>query len=149
MKTNHTPGPWKADLSPGSFRTVDGADGECVAKVDLVITKANSNKWQPDTETTEANTRLIASAPELLEALQALVDYCQTPRHQSEGMTRAPKQSQIDFARAAISKAINKSRHESDRVCQLCSVSPYVNTAVVGGVETMICDDPRCISQCD
>jgi hypothetical protein len=45
---------------------------------------------------------------ELLVALQALVDYCQTPAHAAERITRAPKQKHIDAARSAIAKVVRK-----------------------------------------
>ena len=61
----HTPGPW--DVEPkGSRHFVDGADGLTVAYLDRAGVRERSE--------IEANARLIASAPELLEALAGCAD---------------------------------------------------------------------------
>lgn len=91
---NYTPGPWHIGMKPGPM--VYGPKGEQVA--DLTA------RMVPDDETS-GNARLIAAAPELAAALLALVDYCQTPRHASEGIARAPRQRDINAARAALEKA--------------------------------------------
>ena len=58
----HTPGPW--DVEPkGSRHFVDGADGLTVAYLDRAGVRERSE--------IEANARLIAAAPTLLEALEA------------------------------------------------------------------------------
>ena len=75
MKTNpevpattshaHTPGPW--DVEPkGSRHFVDGADGLTVAYLDRAGVRERSE--------IEANARLIASAPDLLNALAGCAD---------------------------------------------------------------------------
>lgn len=57
-----SPAPWNAVRSTVSLR-VDSADGICVADdIDMI-----------DDETGEANARLIATAPELYEALREIV----------------------------------------------------------------------------
>jgi hypothetical protein len=66
-KHTFTPGPWSTDLkidcgSPHS--EILGADGEIVAAL-----------WPPSLRD-QANARLIAAAPELLEALQLIVKAC-------------------------------------------------------------------------
>lgn len=66
----HTKGPWtafipKTDVTEAS---VKGADG---------ITFAEMGGFGQDRETNEANARLIAAAPEMLEALIAIVNYCE------------------------------------------------------------------------
>lgn len=78
MKTNHTPGPWK-----GGF-AITGANGNPVCRV------VSDARWQSKTdkvkygcggfsqktsnEEATQNARLIAAAPELLEALKHLVE---------------------------------------------------------------------------
>ena len=58
----HTPGPW--DVEPkGSRHFVDGADGLTVAYLDRAGVRERSE--------IEANARLIASAPDLLNLLTA------------------------------------------------------------------------------
>lgn len=56
----HTPGPWKLDAIEGAHWNVDAEDGTAVAL-------AQDNK---DPGIRRANARLIAAAPELLEALE-------------------------------------------------------------------------------
>ncbi|WP_127812463.1 hypothetical protein [Bordetella avium] len=65
MTTKHTPGPWKCQLAKsGSGRLqVSGPRGEQIAIL-----------WRSSKETTEANARLIAAAPDLLEALEEAID---------------------------------------------------------------------------
>lgn len=53
-----------------------------------------------------ANARLIAAAPDLLAALEALINHCQSPRLASEGISRAPRQRDLDAARAAIARTV-------------------------------------------
>ncbi|MGZ9981521.1 hypothetical protein ACXXCT_08635 [Bordetella bronchiseptica] len=63
MTTRHTPGPWKCQLAKsGSGRLqVSGPRGEQIAIL-----------WRSSKDTTEANARLIAAAPEMFEALSVL-----------------------------------------------------------------------------
>lgn len=83
MNAPHTPGPWH--VYDSRFREVNGA-----------IMDAAGNKVAsahgPTTEELEANARLIAAAPELLEALRRATALL------AGGPTR-------DFCRAAIAKA--------------------------------------------
>ena len=57
--SEHTPGPWRANFAIGGAAYVFGGDRNFA----LVF-----NEWQ-DKANQEANARLIAAAPELLEAL--------------------------------------------------------------------------------
>ena len=57
----HTPGPWDVETK-GSRHFVDGADGLTVAYLDRAGVREKTE--------IEANARLIASAPELLAALE-------------------------------------------------------------------------------
>jgi hypothetical protein len=62
MKTNHTPAPWFAVQYANCF-DIQSEQGYCLNNVlDL-----------EQDDNAEANARLIASAPELLEALQSLL----------------------------------------------------------------------------
>jgi hypothetical protein len=89
MTTQHTPGPWYPDYTPFG------------KKKSLQVTWGPEDNWgvaQIDGPNKEANLRLIAAAPELLAALQALADIAeeedQFPIH-------------TEAAREAIAKAIN------------------------------------------
>lgn len=68
--SKHTPGPWTgypANISPNIE-----ADGKCIAQV---------NPHNGDSEERRtANARIIAAAPELLEALKSIVFYYKTLR---------------------------------------------------------------------
>ena len=59
----HTPGPWSVETK-GSRHFIDGADELTVAYVDRAGVR--------ERQTYKANAHLIASAPDLLEALKAL-----------------------------------------------------------------------------
>lgn len=64
MKTQtHTPGPWHVGMKPGPI--IYGGKGEQIADL-----RAH---WLEDREHVE-NVRLIASAPELLNSLQSLLE---------------------------------------------------------------------------
>ena len=62
----HTPGPWSIDAEPGQGVFVYG-DASPLDTDDICEVK-----WRASDETTLANARLIAAAPELLEALEEL-----------------------------------------------------------------------------
>ena len=87
----HTPGPWRAvPNAPGISDTVIDSGRMVVA--DVISRKS--------TDELRANARLIAAAPDLLEALRALVDL--------QEANEASETKALDFwdhARAAIAKA--------------------------------------------
>jgi len=89
----HTPGPW--DVEPkGSRHFVDGADGLTVAYLDRAGVRERAE--------IEANALLIASAPDLLEALERIsTAYDETLHHP----IAAPLLQAIYGARAAIARA--------------------------------------------
>ncbi len=69
--SEHTPGPWKLESSE-----THGTNGEkrfkiCLESGGLI---AETSAWWVDTLSAQANARLIASAPELLEALKGLAN---------------------------------------------------------------------------
>ena len=88
----HTPGPW--DVEPkGSRHFVDGADGLTVAYIDRAGVRERIE--------IEANARLIAAAPTLLEALEAVL-----PDLEHYVATHGPgPDKRLAIARAAIAKA--------------------------------------------
>jgi hypothetical protein len=99
--TKHTPGPWEylatnANTLNDYTRTIFATVGECVAHVET-----NDDDGKP-TEKGEANARLIAAAPELLEALEAVLRFdANMPGEYKHDVTLAIK------VRKAISKATN------------------------------------------
>lgn len=108
MKAKHTPGPWTLTADgAGWYIECSPERGHSVAYI-----RAEIGEEDPDTsdDEKEANARLIAAAPELLEALQAVSRSFPTDRDMRDaGWERA----EIDLAcrdyeaaRAAISKAL-------------------------------------------
>ncbi len=96
MATKHTPGPWKQE---GNNIVADyTATCGVVASV-----SAMPNKWE-----TEANARLIAAAPELLEALRDVMGWYDTS-DVAHLMTKQGEQAEyqrtLRAARAAIALA--------------------------------------------
>ncbi len=89
--SKHTPGPWFAKREGFSTVYVEARiGGGWVQEV------AACGPTEAGQEQQEANARLIAAAPELLEALQSVLNSCLD----SQGLADAYKQ-----ARAAIAKA--------------------------------------------
>lgn len=69
----HTPGPWEIHQQPGRPETLGHfvtADGLTIAEVTYQLPSSVNGKVMESTRV--ANARLIAAAPELLEALQAI-----------------------------------------------------------------------------
>ena len=99
METKHTPGPWTV--------TADGAGWyiECAPERghSVAYIMAEIGEEDPDTsdDEKEANARLIAAAPDLLEALQWLVDILPDPDLDNDELQRTWTRR----ARAAIAKA--------------------------------------------
>ncbi|KAJ16061.1 hypothetical protein [Pseudomonas aeruginosa] len=88
----HTPGPWGQDKW-GSLQTEGGQD---VLLRGITTISAGSDERIAEAE---ANTRLIAAAPELLEALRACVSRI------TDEVADAEFLDEVEQARAAISKA--------------------------------------------
>lgn len=106
METKHTPGPWKYgwETDAREWGIVTDRRGGIVANVNTSTgpdaTSAPAMRVMP----CEANARLIASAPELLEACEGLVEEIDAARMEtlcqgSEWVAKLAK------ARAAIARA--------------------------------------------
>ena len=63
----HTPGPWK--INPRASMVVESESGRTIASCGAYT--SNTENTEPENQ---ANARLIAAAPELLEALEAVSD---------------------------------------------------------------------------
>lgn len=76
MKSKHTPGPWSIDYEDWgkpNYRQIDAPTHGALAEVVWRMEgDCRENKNSPERE---ANAHLIAAAPELLEALEALEPY--------------------------------------------------------------------------
>lgn len=96
-KGQHTPGPWSAD---------EWAPGFTVSAPDSHYSVCHLE----DCNNAEANARLIAAAPELLAALEALLDSnlperCNVRPHADCGCFSCRQYDVIELAQAAIAKA--------------------------------------------
>jgi hypothetical protein len=93
--SKHTPGPWKATFE--DYRWVIDCQGEFGPKKALAVTAGFYPKH-------EANARLIAAAPELLEALK--MGYADTMDYiQRNHLSGAENNRWLVLARAAIARA--------------------------------------------
>jgi hypothetical protein len=93
---NYTPGPWKVSEYPTRQGRCNITNSGGVGEVPLEIAEAYPMGEYWDDET-KANARLIASAPELLEALEQLVEHVHG--------TYAYSEPHMEKARVAIAKA--------------------------------------------
>lgn len=89
METKHTPGPWKFDTwhyateAPRQELIVAGEEFRlAVLECDFV----GDNPYTVPKEQAEANARLIAAAPELLAALEGMIEWARRVRHANPGM---------------------------------------------------------------
>lgn len=94
MKTKHTPGPWS--ISKISNLRIDNSNGEIVCALLYATTDGQI------TPETEANAKLIASAPDLLEALK---DAYQVLLARGKLLGLDDQGPVMDKVRAAIAKA--------------------------------------------
>jgi hypothetical protein len=106
MTANHTKAPWlvqiNEDRNDSSFTTIKVVDGssESLSHPQGALTLANIQTFAPHLKEGIANAHLIASAPDLLDALKALMV--------TEDMLRNPKCKVMQSARLAIAKAEGK-----------------------------------------
>lgn len=99
MQSSFTPGPWRV-FEHSWCDTSIGAPGTSNAICRLDINHATEESQEADEAQMAANARLIAAAPELLEALQRLSAQCTRLRLPDQAETDAEK-----TARAVIAKA--------------------------------------------
>jgi hypothetical protein len=102
-EVKHTPGPWRAEF--GEAIVVKGADGARVA-----IATNLDRYGRRDTNEVEANARLIAASPELLEALRELheAESARFPPAEAGQDAQTAWATRIDVAHALAAAAIRK-----------------------------------------
>ena len=99
MSAKHTPGPWmKAERLNGPWWHISSSHSVGGRQAVACVHGESKRGATAYAEMFEANARLIAAAPELLESLVGLVGCID---HGSENPTE-----KLDAARAAIAKAI-------------------------------------------
>ena len=102
MNTQHTPGPWTAEL-----QTDIDAEGNGYAWAIRAPRPHPRYEQNPAYANSESNARLIAAAPELLEVLESLHYAAHGYAHgdTGEAFTFDALIGQLEGARAAIAKA--------------------------------------------
>jgi hypothetical protein len=97
VNTKHTPGPWLYSRENSSFMNIIETDGTHIFDMGALINSTGHSNL-------EANARLIAAAPELLEALQGVTRILEAFSYTTTlGKTQAQR---LEAARAAIAKAV-------------------------------------------
>lgn len=101
--SGHTKGPWFADKCvEGTIGGIQDSHGEHVAQAQARQPLAAG---KPDYER-KANARLIAAAPELLEALEGMTErYTELANSGDCGFWDCENENEVKAARAAIKKA--------------------------------------------
>jgi hypothetical protein len=102
--SKHTPGDWVIDQTPERALSIFDSDS-----CGILIAEIAGDADHPEVE---ANARLIAAAPELLEALRAVVKSHDDVNFAASGalgydLPQPDEDSPIGLARAAIAKATN------------------------------------------
>ncbi len=114
MSAAHTPGPWRVD----PFYVADVQNGDGALEIASTHPRVLTGGEAPDLEECHANARLIAAAPELLEALleahRALRKYewYDNPKSGWASDDNATVRSMVD---AALAKALPVTSREMDR----------------------------------
>lgn len=117
MSTKHTPGPWKTE--DRRYLITDAPDEGSIgvyAGGFWIADVHGAHVGPKSRDEADANARLIAAAPELLEALEALLQNAENKAvyisileykecFDSEGNAIAEYSPEMDKARAAIAKA--------------------------------------------
>lgn len=107
-KFKGTPGPWKClreEVNKNYIRISSTKVGERFA-VANVLTPLYDDVHESEAKETRANARLVSAAPELLSALQHLVEVYDS--EDGKQWTTASKKAAIAEARAAIDKALGE-----------------------------------------
>lgn len=102
----HTPGPWRANrfsiTAAGSVDTYSGTVWGCIAYAEELYDNSDleGRQWSTSGDR-EANARLIAASPDMLEALEALAEEVEEYELGNPNVLRK--------ARAAVAKARGQS----------------------------------------
>ena len=114
MKTQFTPAPWLVRFDEDRFdsklsvlEVIDGSDASLNhPQGELVLARVNVSAFAPHMDEPLANAHLIASAPDLLAALNRLIQSLPEDSNEyPDGASARQIFDSIRFAREAISKA--------------------------------------------
>lgn len=100
--TKHTPGPWTVESTGMGYSVRGDGNGHCVVFTNTAsCSKAALRRSISKDEEESANARLVAAAPDLLEALERITRELGVPQ---PGYPQ-PVANAVEIARAAIAKA--------------------------------------------
>lgn len=100
MNTKHTPGPWRQKILDRNYRDICTPEGDTVAIVERYMdSEGNERKWA------NANARLIAAAPALLEALTKLTNIVECLAVNDAQVKMFDWDNVVSEARASLSAA--------------------------------------------
>jgi hypothetical protein len=108
MSAQHTPGPWTVRSYPAYGYGITAEDSPQARHSFAVVHFADTQRGRT-TERAKADARLIAAAPELLEALAALMKGSEYSGDGRWGRIVMPSDAAMTAARAAIAKATGAS----------------------------------------
>jgi len=92
----HTPGPWQVASSMCPYRVIAAVE----EPFGVVVVCDTANNAKTRTPENAANANLIAAAPEMYEALKAILDTCLSPDYEG-----APSDAAVKLMVAALAKA--------------------------------------------
>ena len=101
METKHTPGPWVVD--PDSPTDISPADDLRLGIASICHADEAGGRWEFGRQS-KANAKLIAAAPDLLEALIKLHESLESLNESGDAGQMVA--DDVETARAAIAKAI-------------------------------------------
>lgn len=101
-KQSFTPGPWEFidATKSASYKFAPTCIIRAGQKQVASFSWNDNSPWFPTMAQSQANARLIAAAPELLQALKELLDLTDDPQNDAD-----PEESTFAFARSVIAKA--------------------------------------------
>lgn len=119
QKSKHTPGPWKVHRSYSSGLMSLALAGELPNYVPIETpfkegafadATSGDSPWEPSE--IEANARLIAAAPEMLEALEEFIRFIDLPPWAQPNEIACYRAAAVASAEAAIAKAKGETRDD-------------------------------------
>jgi hypothetical protein len=104
--SKHTPGPWISDdVGPSDIRRYVVANSSSSAGFRVIAELYLSDTWDDFRKEAEANARLIASAPDLLEALEMALDELMDAGFSADISGSKPVSDALIFGADVIAKA--------------------------------------------
>jgi hypothetical protein len=96
VKISHTPGPWSFDER---FNWISAPNGDTIA-IDVLLTHPKGYIVTDDPQR-QANARLIAAAPDLLRALEGMLEWARRVKQLNPGLEIANAMNAVNKAKGA------------------------------------------------